>query len=274
MISVAELYDLVIASLVTIAGVAWCVFAWRSIGRSFSAARDSIVLFPAFMTVGHQVAILVLNHFRHSRSVSGPLGDNRLIDSMVTLWRAFVYVGLDVLVPMSVVLWAISLVPLVISIRTWWTASDADGPWAGVPNGIRLQHRWCMERYERTLVRQVKAYARVQAGRARTLTVERVFEPHQASTTLRITPLINMPLDVVERRPFSALRWSSNVRHETTEAATVLQVQWDLGLGEQEPVGYGAAIAASTSAVEMWPEHSRNSLHLLGSQDGHEPLSR
>lgn len=234
MISVAELYDLIFASLVTIAGTAWCVFAWRSIGRSFNDARDSLVLFPAFVTVGHQVAILVLNHFRHSRSVVGALGDNRLIDSMVTLWRALVYVGLDVLVPMLVVLWAISLVPLAIGIKTWWTATDAEGPWAAINYGTRLLRRWRMKYYEHALVRQVRAFARVQSGRSRTITVERVFEPHEASTTLRITPLINMPLDVAVQQPFTALRWSSNVRHETSEAGTALHVQWDLGTLDQD----------------------------------------
>ena len=273
MISVAELHDLILASLITIAGIAWCVFGWRSIGRSFTAARESFVLFPAFMTVGHQTAILVLNHFRHSRSVISGLGDNRLIDSMVTLWRALVYVGLDVLVLMSVVLWMISLVPLVISIRTWWTAADAEGPWAGITYGIRLLRRWRLERYERSLVRQVKTYARVQAGRARAITVDRVFEPHTATTTLRITPPINLPLDVAQQRPFAALRWSSNVRHEPSEAATLLHVQWTLGDSDHEPLRPDAAITASGSPVEPPPEHPRNPLHLLRSHDGPESLS-
>ncbi|MGB8407148.1 MAG: hypothetical protein WCE30_24115 [Mycobacterium sp.] len=139
------------------------------------------------------------------------------------------HVGLEILVPMAAVLWAISLLPLAKSIKTWWTASAAEGPWEGITYGTRLLRRARIECYEHLLVHQLKAYSRVQPGEVHTIAVERVFEPQEASTTLRIAPQVLLPLDPVKHRTFAALRWSSGVQHETSDAVTVLRVQWDLG---------------------------------------------
>lgn len=232
MISVADLEVLTFDAFAALAGLVWCVVAVRMLPRSMRDAGEGIVAVPAVLFVGHLGALWLLLDLPRPQ---GDLWQQQLITSTPMAVQATLGVALLVLELVVAALLVLSFVPLAIGVQTWWTASDADGPWEGITYGTRARRRWWSWYYQQLLTRQVKAYARVQGGRTRTVAVERVFHADEASTTLRIQPLLSVPLSL-GKQVFPALRWSSRVQHNGMGATTFLEVHWDLAAIDRGPL--------------------------------------
>jgi len=231
MITVAEFDDLLLGSAAVICAGLWCVYALRKIQPAVVEALAGRLHQLSTLAAGNVLVYWLLSVFSRPH---GPLWDSSLIDNPATLWHALVDVAHDVTAGVVLVLAGLSVLALIFGVDAWLSA-PVGGRWGSITNGTRAR-RWLWSWwYEKRLVRQVKAYARVQGGRSRTITVERVFEADEASTALRIKPLLNLPLAVDNQRPFTVLALSEGFQHNVMLAMTVLEVRWDLAAIDRGP---------------------------------------
>ena len=231
MITVLDVEILTWNTVAVLAALAWCVAAVRLLPRSWRDSDEGFVALPALLATANLAAILLLDDLHRPQ---GDLWEQQPITSGAMAGQAMLGVAVVVLELVLALLAALSLASVVTGIRTWLGASDADGPWKGITNGTRTRRRWWSWYYQKRLTQQIRAYARVQGGRSRTVAVERVFEAGEASTTLRIQPLLSVPLSL-DKQVFPALRWSSRIQHNSTGSGTVLEVHWDPAAVDRGP---------------------------------------